>query len=120
MNTASRHRRLAAAALLLSTLGALPGCPSEPLKNDDANAVLSACCSEARERIETARDVETENFRGQCASCKLGNSKGECESGAAKVQRTVRTAYGGDMMPTACVTMRAAMKPMGIELPDLR
>ncbi len=96
------------------------GCPSEPLTDDQANDIVQACCGEARGRIETVHDVESQRFRERCGACKRGNSKRECESAAGKVQSRVKEAYGDNPMPISCETMKSALEPLGVRIPSLR
>lgn len=103
---------------LVVAMGA--GCKSEPLPDDRANDTLESCCSEARERVTSIKDVETDRFRESCGACKQGNSKRECASGAAKVQEAVRQAYGNEVLPVSCTTLKSSLAELGVDVPSMR
>jgi hypothetical protein len=110
----------AAAKLGLGLAMGLAACMSEPLEDDRASGIVLACCAEARERVEIARDVESQQFRERCSGCQRGESKRSCARAASKVQEAVKRAYKEEPMPISCEAMRSGLADVGVEIPSLR
>lgn len=105
----------------MALCAALSGaCNTEPIKDEKANVLLSACCEAARSRIELANDMETSKFRDRCGSCKVGRSKGDCEAAARRVLGAVTHAYSAETLPAECSTLRAELGELGISIPAVQ
>ena len=107
--------RVVVGMLLLAMLNVATGCNSDPIESDEPGNVLKQCCSEARERVTTVKDVATDDFRKRCDACRRGNAKNLCAASASKVNDTVKNAYGEFAMPMSCTNMKTKLKELGIE-----
>ncbi len=94
---------------------ALCGCQSDPIETDEASGVVSRCCTEARERVETVKDRETAQFQTWCNACRRGQPKSQCLSSAKKIQHAAKSAYGEFTTPVSCTTMLSGLQELGIE-----
>ena len=98
--------------VLVVLLGA--GCTSDPIEGDEASEVVKRCCEQVRSKVKIAKDIESDQFEGQCGACRRGESKARCGSAAEKLQHTVKTAYGDEVTPYECTTMRKSLQELGI------
>lgn len=101
--------------VMLLAAGFSTGCNSDPIESDEPGNVVKQCCSEAESRIASVQDVATDDFRKRCDACRRGNAKNVCSASAAKVNDTVKHAYGEFSMPMSCTSMKSKLKELGIE-----
>lgn len=108
-------RRAIPYMLALAAIAALGCDTSEPLKDERAHKLLSACCDATRERVASIKDVESDRFREHCNGCRQGKTRADCSSGARRALMAVGRAYSDGMLPGECNTLHADLKAMGIE-----
>ncbi len=101
-------------ALVLGVL-VVGSCKSDPIDSEEPSGVVSRCCAEARERVETVKDRESDQFRKWCSACRRGDSKGGCASAAKNVLHAVKGAYGDFGTPSSCSAMMGQLQELGIE-----
>ena len=90
-------------------------CKSEPIDSEEPSGVVSRCCGEARDRVETVKDRETAQFQKWCNSCRRGDPKAGCASAAKKILHAAKGAYGDFGTPASCSAMMGSLRELGIE-----